>query len=452
MKTFGQHLPAAPPRVQESPARFSAQDGLAAFSPRLFFDIDAPPLRDIRAVEYADILNDRLGKGQEAALEAAARASAQKPGNIHYNLEYARQLIAAEQLERARQILNVILNIRRQNALALSLMAYIHMREGDKAEALRLFTLALEQEPADAFSQINAQYLRRELAPPQDVPLAAKLPGITIATSLPPRDIENSRRAVDSWLALGFQVISLNTEAEFRTLGKHLPRVRFCLCEDTARQRTGKDHQYVDTLLDALAEYGEETCAIVNADIVLQGGLKTWSHIAQAATADFVFASRVNLRSLDYREGHLYQGGFDCFVFPKQVLSRVPRTRFIIGQPFWDLFLPSCARLVGMDTRYVYGPALLHKTHVLNWNEELFIHLGFHLLELFAPSLGMLLSSHAGSRRYFLNTAGIFSEVLSHSLRSGARSLFCPGALFANCMAPVDSFYWTGAEKTLIVW
>jgi len=445
-------LPAPPPRRQESPICLSDKGESAAFSPRLFFDIDAPPLRDIRAVEYADILSDRLDKGKEAALEAAAKASAQKPGNIHYNLEYARQLIAAGQLERARQILNVVLGIRERNALALSLMAYICMQENAEAEALRLFSLALEQEPADAFSRINAQYLHRKLVPPEDVSPAARMPRITIATSLPPRDIEHARRTVDSWLALGFQVISLNTDAECRTLGKHFPHVRFCLCEDTARQHTGKDHQYVDTLLDALAEYGEDICALVNADIVLQGGLKAWTHIAQAAATDFVFASRVNLRSLNYREGHLYNGGFDCFVFPKRFLARVPRTRFIIGQPFWDLFFPGCARLAHMDTRYVYSPALLHKNHALNWNEALFIHLGFHLLELFAPSLGMLFSSHAGSRRYFQNTVGILSEVLNHSLRGGAHPLFCPGALFANCMAPVDSFYWTGAEKTLIVW
>jgi hypothetical protein len=278
------------------------------------------------------------------------------------------------------------------------------------------------------------------------------MPKITIATSLPPRGIESSRRAVDSWLAHGFQVISLNTGEECRALSGHFPRVRFCLCEDTAKRHTGQDHQYVDTLLDALAEYGEDICAIVNADIVLQGGIRAWTHMAQAAATDFVFASRVNLRALEYREGHLYNAGFDCFVFPKTFLARVPRTRFIIGQPFWDLFFPACARYARMDTHYAYGPALLHKTHDLNWNDELFIHLGFHLLELFAPSLGMLLSSHAGSRRYFQNMVGIFSEVLNHSLRGGARPLFCPGAIFANCMAPVDSFYWTGAEKTLIVW
>ncbi|MDR2695948.1 MAG: hypothetical protein LBC79_06170 [Deltaproteobacteria bacterium] len=450
--TAARPLPAPPPRRQEAPVDFSERGESAAFSPRLFFDLDAPPLRDIRAAEYADILDERLGKGREAALETAARASARKPGNIHYNLEHARQLIAAGRLDHARQILDAVLNIRGQNALALSLMAYIHMRENSAAEALRLFSLALEQEPADAFSQINAHHLRRELAPAEDSTPVAEMPKVTLATSLPPHEIENSRRAVDSWLALGFQVISLNTEAECRALGAHFPRVRFCRCEDTARRHTGKDHQYVDALLDALAEYGDEVCAVVNADAAMQGGRKAWAHMAQAAAADFVFASRVNLRSLDYREGHLYHGGFDGFLFPKTFLARVPRTRFIIGQPFWDIFFPSCARLAQIHTQYVYSPALLHKTHALHWNEELFIHLGFHLLELFAPSLGMLLSSHAGSRRYFLNTAGIFSEVLNHALRGGARPLFCPGALFANCMAPVDSFYWTGAEKTLIVW
>ncbi|MDR0466976.1 MAG: hypothetical protein LBH94_06430 [Deltaproteobacteria bacterium] len=444
-------LPAPPPRRQESPVCFSERGELVAFSPRLSFDLDAPLLRAVRAVEYADILSDRLGKGKQAALETAAKASAKKPGNIHYNLEHARQLIVAGQLDHARQILNVILNIREQNALALSLMAYIHMQEGAGVEALRLFSLALEQEPADAFSQINAGRLRCKLAPPATPPVA-KMPKVTIATSLPPHGIENSRRAADSWLALGFQVISLNTEAEYNALNGHFPHVRFCLCEETAKMRTGKDHQYADALFDALAEYGEDVCAIVNADIVLQGGLKAWTHMAQAAEADFVFASRVNLRALDYREGHLYNAGFDCFVFPKTFLARVPRTRFIIGQPFWDIFFPSCARLAGMNAHYAYSPALLHKNHEQNWSDELFIHLGFHLLELFAPALGVLLSSHMGARRYFQSTVGIFSEALNHSLRGCARPLFCPGALFADCMAPVDSFYWTGAEKTLIVW
>ena len=49
----------------------------------------------------------------------------------------------------------------------------------------------------------------------------------TVATSIAPKGLELQRKAIASWLRLGFAVISFNNTAEVELLAPQFPEVRF---------------------------------------------------------------------------------------------------------------------------------------------------------------------------------------------------------------------------------
>lgn len=447
-------LPPPPQRAQSNPFLFSApRETTRAFSPQLRDLPSALFLRPLRSEQFSPVFHaGRIG-GHRAAAQTAGELSRLHSGDVRYLVEFARQLLAGDQTQRALDILLHLLNNgQSRNATALSLAAYAHMLKGNGMEALRLFGQAALINPADCFSLINRHFVQRQINSPRNAP-AFRHAELTVATSLPPRDVDVSRRAVDSWLELGFQVISVNTEEECRLLRKDFPEVRFCISNKTAKEITGKDHQYVDALLDALSAYGTDICAIVNADIVLRGGRESWAQLAARAEEGFVFISRVNVENLEDKAGHMYTSGFDCFLFAKHMPTAVPRTRFVIGQPFWDIFFPACAQFAGIPAYICYSPVALHKNHATNWSSDLFINFGFHFFELLAPAIGVLFNEHAEISHYLRAITNVFAETATQAIRGNSHPLFCENSGFDNVLAPIDLFYCEGlAEKTLITW
>jgi tetratricopeptide (TPR) repeat protein len=263
---------------------------------------------------FSPIFHSLFQQDQAAAVQAAKHLYEIKPDDMRTGPEFARQLVAAGKPEEAIAVLEEVLKSGTTNMLALSLLAYAKLQTGASADALTLFTEAVTRTPSDAFAHINRNFLlkqRRKDKPPA----VSDSPSVCVATSLPPRNLEDSRRAVDSWLAQGFSVVSLNTEAEYALLAPHFPGIRFCINERTAKELVGKDYQYLDALLDCLAPESAEVHAIINADIVLQGGLEVWTNVARRASIGFVFGSRVNVEDLQDTSGMLYVSGFDWFFF-----------------------------------------------------------------------------------------------------------------------------------------
>ncbi|MDR2695816.1 MAG: tetratricopeptide repeat protein [Deltaproteobacteria bacterium] len=365
-------------------------------------------------------------------------------------LELARQVYVAGDRERAEKLLQSIL-AGGPHALALSMLGFFRMESGNAADAMQLFSQALAADPGECAAHINMRRLKNAL---RTMPQRDALPlNMTVATSLPPQNIEASRLAVDSWRKLGFRVLSVNTAGECAMLAPLFPEVDFYVCNESAKPITGRDHQYLDALLDALFASASPVCAIINADILLQGGTEAWGSIVDAARRDCVFGSRVDVASPTDRSGHIYHPGYDFFCFPRACATAIPRTGFVIGRPFWDMFVPMQARLSGYTTRLCLSPAALHVLHDNQWDTADFLRFGMQLVEAGAPVLAGALRFSGAFTPYHLNFLSRLRALLHWEISRSCVPLLCDSPEFDNFMAPVDPLYWDHpTPRSLVLW
>ncbi len=73
-----------------------------------------------------------------------------------------------------------------------------------------------------------------------------------LATSIAPGNLENQKKAVQTWLALGFSVFSLNTKKEIELLACLYEEVNFYQVQRDAKEDCGKPIVYIEDILDFL--------------------------------------------------------------------------------------------------------------------------------------------------------------------------------------------------------
>ena len=92
---------------------------------------------------------------------------------------------------------------------------------------------------------------------------------VIIATSIAPKNIERQQAAIQTWLDLGFSVVSLNTAEEVKQLQPIYQGVSFHTATRHGRQKYHKPYIYIDDILSYLQYHGTKICGIVNSDIYL---------------------------------------------------------------------------------------------------------------------------------------------------------------------------------------
>lgn len=439
--------------IQAEPGRDGWIGREFAFGDHVVRDPDELGMREHTQEVLAPVLS-RLRQGDApAALRAAERLCRQRPNQALPVVELARLLLAEGAPDKAIPLLEQVLRRNDQHVEALKLLGSAHMQQGDLPRAYVFFGQAVRRAPADSFAWINYHVLGRRLRPDEwtvkgCMPTTARP---VVATSIPPKGLEISRRAVDSWVRLGFQVISVNTARERDLLVSRFPDVGFCVNEDTALAEYGRDYQFLDALLDALAQTGEPLCGIINADIVLRGEPEDWDRLCGAATNRLVYGSRVNVLHPEADYGTLLEPGFDFYFFPAAFLARIPRTGFVIGQPVWDVFLPAWAARCGIARSFCYSPVALHVEHPVQWSRTNNSRLLTMAVSWLAPELARMVVADAGCQGYLRVFTSALAQMLNRAPKAGAEPLFCVSPMMSSCMAPVDSLYWVrDTEETLL--
>jgi len=415
-------------------------------------DFDEPPARIPAQVRLEPMIRHLLKGDREGALGASKALCQQHPDRVFYMLEYGVQLASMGRVEEALTVFNKILKLNPKHFQAIRYIAFLKFIQEKGGEALELYGQALALQPGDLFSNLNSAMARRLLVPknrfkPQPMPHTA------ICTSLPPHNFALSQLAVRSWLERGFIVYSVNTQAEIDILAPHFPGVRFYCCERTAKEKFGKDFQYLDTVMACLAQSGAEVCGIVNADIILRGEPEDWAQIAHSARASFTYGSRVNMRTLEDQHGWVYEAGADFFFFPPAFTAQLPASEYALGLPWWDCFLPCWAMASGWPITYVYSPVAMHLYHDMKWDFDLYYDFGLYTMRrFFAPLLGSIVAENPGRNLFLRRLIAAVSFAAKRSSRGVARPLVCASPTFARAHAPIDPAQWLHLEyETLVV-
>jgi hypothetical protein len=218
-------------------------------------------------------------------------------------------------------------------------------------------------------------------------------PPIFLATSLVPgRDHALQAATVASWLACGFEVISVNGAAEADAVSKAYPDVVMIPVSATAERFAKKPVPYIHDMLKVLRQaitargLALDTCVagIINADIYMRNvaGLKEF--IQREAQGSLLCGPRVDVADLQSfasftpTGAETYSIGYDYFFMSGAALEDFADSPFCMGMPFWDYWMPLVTLLKGMPLKTFTSPVALHVHHDTRWDDT--IYLFFHAL------------------------------------------------------------------------
>ncbi len=210
---------------------------------------------------------------------------------------------------------------------------------------------------------------------------------ILLATSIAPKDLEKQQSAIQSWKSIGFTVASFNNKEEMNQLSLIYENISLIKIERDARAEVGRPLVYIDDILRHLQRYGPRICGIINSDIRLEADDKLIEFLIAQAQDALVFSSRLDVDNLDDKNGEIYSLGFDFFVFDKKFINIIPSSKFCLGMPWWDFFLPLIAMKSGLPLKRITNPFAYHLKHPTNYNLSLWNYYGVHFAEFFSPDL-----------------------------------------------------------------
>ncbi len=221
---------------------------------------------------------------------------------------------------------------------------------------------------------------------------------IVIVTSIAPGNLKNQQQGINSWQKLGFSVVSLNSRQEIELLQANYQNVTFYPVEKDASAEVGKSLVYLKDLFNYLQKRGTKICGLVNSDIRLQGGDDFVDFLYKQGQNAVIFGSRVDVERPELTEGEIYQNGFDFFFFDKELLGLFPESKFCLGLPWWDLWVPAMAIQKGLTLKYLTTSVAYHCQHEVNYKQEFWNSMGVYFTEFFNPSLSQnfqaMLSGH----------------------------------------------------------
>lgn len=219
-------------------------------------------------------------------------------------------------------------------------------------------------------------------------------PNIIVATSIAPFEIEKQQLAVQTWLELGFSVISLNIRDEINQLQSSFEGVKFHEVKRDARKQYGKPLVYVNDLLKYLQGCEAEVCGIVNSDIHLRADKDFVSYIYRQTKGSTLFASRIDIDSIESVGGELYGYGFDMFFFDRDLLHHFPDCdTFCLGIPWWDYWLPCIALKKELNPKYLQDTVAYHVQHPINYSLQNWREVGITFTEFFNPEMAPVLQN-----------------------------------------------------------
>lgn len=198
---------------------------------------------------------------------------------------------------------------------------------------------------------------------------------IVLVTSIAPKGLENQKRALDTWMKAGFQIISCNIKEEICLIEDEFPQIEFVEVRRDGREIMGKPCPYIYDMLQVVKERNVDICGIVNSDIYLyKFSDEIYEYIEKEACKKVLFIRRNDINDLcdiENFEFELFFGGIDIFFFPKSSIDLLEDDGLLIGQAMWDYWLPIMFNENGLDIKEIFNPVAFHIRHAMRWSDTL---------------------------------------------------------------------------------
>jgi hypothetical protein len=192
-----------------------------------------------------------------------------------------------------------------------------------------------------------------------------------LVTSIPPlaggREPSLLLDAIRSFETNGFDVISVNRPAEIAALRPVFTNTSFVPADEGDAIFPGRYGPTIRSVFSACA--GHDSCAIVNADILmLRSDIR---ERMEQHPQTFLAAHRLDIDRVGGEIVGIYRRGIDAVFFNLDrfvaLLEDTDLGRFQLGAPFWDIILPVMASFHG-TVSFIDPPFILHTVHSARWS------------------------------------------------------------------------------------
>src|SRR5262249_46291549 len=117
-----------------------------------------------------------------------------------------------------------------------------------------------------------------------------------------------------------------------------------------------------------IAEAGERTAAIINADCLLIHFGNFIETVSRSARDSIVLFERLNVDPATLRPTGMHCYGFDGFFFDTRFIADLEiADSWLIGEPHWDYWFPLSLISAGATLKMADAPCLLHVNHGIGW-------------------------------------------------------------------------------------
>jgi hypothetical protein len=204
-----------------------------------------------------------------------------------------------------------------------------------------------------------------------------------LVTSIPPamsrlndgREIgsEYQLACIHSWIASGFEPISLNAAGEDLPVAA-VPLVRSVHIERDARSITDKPQVFFSDLLHcAVRESRCEPFVITNADMLL-GSIG--DVVSRLTLGECLVCRRVDVDHPDQRTGTIWFSGYDLFAAHAVDAVNLKPSQLVFGSPWWDHYFPLAMLGTGCRLKQRTEPVAFHLKHERKWGWDIWETLG----------------------------------------------------------------------------
>jgi hypothetical protein len=178
-----------------------------------------------------------------------------------------------------------------------------------------------------------------------------------------------------SWIDFGFKYTTINSKLDNLA---PIDGVKFILTDKTGINLYGKPYIFIDCLLKQAILDGVDFAIITNSDIELRGNpmkciLKSKDGLVISKRWDW---------SSENRDINPYPGGFDVFIIEKKFLSEWKESNFVLGQPWWDYWIPYWMIKSNKSVYENIDPIFYHKKHSTQYDNNQWLDLGKYFEEI----------------------------------------------------------------------
>lgn len=244
-----------------------------------------------------------------------------------------------------------------------------------------------------------------------------------------PRRIEVQQAAIESWLDLGFDVVSVNIPGEVEHLHTEFPGITFLHVSRSAASGGNDPHVYLSELFNVLTSMPGEICGVVNSDISLLYEPGLYALICNHAEKALVLGSRIDLSPADSSSAMENSYGFDVFFFHRKILDDFPSGNFCLGMPWWDFWFPLMATACGVPLKRLMTPVAHHVIHEVAWGDAELEKFWLLLSRSWTDAAAAQGGAAGNSRDFtyaFAHDMTRGAEILRHHLQFATESLFLP--------------------------